>query len=224
MTKLDPSSNDDVAANQPDEKQDEKPEPARVTSRISRITSRSFTFKAASIGAGSALVVGLILGGAIGFLARPAIQTTSEYKALKSDLTEQLTEAGKQNDVLNTRLGVANDKAAAAEAKKAELDARDAALAKAEAQLKADQAVLDATIQQVQDSQFSDGVHLVGTNVAPGVYSISNGSSCYYAWMTGTGSDADIIDNNIVNGPATVTLRPGDVFETNRCGTWTKVG
>jgi hypothetical protein len=220
MTKLDPSSSDDVATNQPDETQDA----TRATSRMSRITSRTFTLKAAAIGAGSALVVGLIVGGTLGFVARPAVPTTSEYKALKSDLTGQLTEAGKQNDVLNTQLGVANDKASAAEAKKAELDARDTALAKAEAQLKADQAALDAKTKQVQDSQFSDGVHLVGTNVAPGVYSISNGSSCYYAWMTGTGSDADIIDNNIVNGPATVTLKPGDVFETNRCGTWTKVG
>jgi hypothetical protein len=77
---------------------------------------------------------------------------------------------------------------------------------------------------QITASQFTDGVHLVGTNVAPGTYSITESASCYYAWMSGTGSDANIVTNNIVSGPATVTLKAGDVFETSRCGTWNKTG
>jgi hypothetical protein len=208
----------------PDKPDSDDPAATTALSKKPPLTSQTFPFKAAAIGVGCALAVGLIIGGVVGFLARPAVATTSEYQALRSDMNDKLVEAGKQNDVLNTRLGVAVDKASAADAKRAELDTRDAALKKAEERLKADQAALDARTKQVQDSQFSDGVHLVGTNVAPGVYSISNGSNCYYAWKSGTGSDAGIIDNNIVSGPATVTLKAGDVFETNRCGTWTKVG
>ena len=197
---------------------------AGSTRSVDSRPARSFSLRTAAIAAGSALLLGLVIGGIVGFVARPSVQTTSEYKALKSDLNGKLDESRDQNEVLSTEVDVANDKATAADARKADLDARDVALKKAEEQLKADQATLDAKTKQVQDSQFGDGVHLVGTNVLPGVYSISNGSNCYYAWMSGTGSGAAIVDNNIVSGPATVTLQPGEVFETNRCGTWTKVG
>ena len=77
----------------------------------------------------------------------------------------------------------------------------------------------------VEASSFTAGVLMVGTDVAPGVYRTSGVSDCYYAWKRGTGSDADIIDNNIADGTATVTLKQGDVFESSsRCGTWTKIG
>lgn len=75
----------------------------------------------------------------------------------------------------------------------------------------------------MQANQFGDGVHLVGTNVTPGVYS-ATGVECYYVWKSGTGADAQIVDNNIVTGPVTVTLVAGQTFETDQCGTWTKVG
>lgn len=43
---------------------------------------------------------------------------------------------------------------------------------------------------------------------------------CYYAFKRGTGSDAALIDYNIVRGQATVTLQPGQVFETQSCSEW----
>lgn len=104
-----------------------------------------------------------------------------------------------------------------AEDLKAELEGKIAAA-------DATQKELDAAKQKVADSQLTDGVHVVGTDTEPGVYSTTDTTDCYYAWMTGTGSDAEIVDNNIVSGPATVTLKAGDVFETNRCGTWNKTG
>lgn len=70
---------------------------------------------------------------------------------------------------------------------------------------------------------MDDGVHLVGTNATRGAYS-ANGVERYYVWKTSTGADAQIVDNNIVTGPVTVTLVAGQTFETTSCGTWTKVG
>jgi hypothetical protein len=37
-------------------------------------------------------------------------------------------------------------------------------------------------------------------------------------------NDSDIVDNNqLGGGPWTVKLRPGQDFETDGCGTWTKI-
>lgn len=72
---------------------------------------------------------------------------------------------------------------------------------------------------------FSDGVHVVGAGgVAPGSYATISADRCYYAWLSSTGADADIIDNNLICGDVTVTLAKGDVFEAKRCGLWTPVG
>jgi len=73
---------------------------------------------------------------------------------------------------------------------------------------------------------FGNGLYVVGTVFPAGVYTTegAEGSSCYYAWLTSTGSDADIIDNNIIDGPVTVTLVEGEVFESSGCKTWIKIG
>jgi hypothetical protein len=105
----------------------------------------------------------------------------------------------------------------AAEKKQSSLDAKIAAANALKAQLEQEQ-------QTVVASQMTDGVHVVGTDTQPGTYSITSSTDCYYAWMSGTDANASIISNNIVSGPATVTLKAGDTFDTNRCGTWTKVG
>jgi hypothetical protein len=74
-----------------------------------------------------------------------------------------------------------------------------------------------------------DGVFEIGTDVKPGKYhtagpSGDNPVGCYYAY---TKADGTIVDNNIVNGPATITIlssRVGLSFESSACQTWTKVG
>jgi hypothetical protein len=178
---------------------------------------RSVSVRAAAIVAASLLVVGGVIGWVIGFAARPAVNTTAEFKAMQHSLDNQLSDTKSQ-------LGIAKNDLDAANQHITDIADREAALTAGEAKFKADQAALDAQTKQVQSTQFGDGIHLVGTSVTPGVYSINNGNNCYYAWMSGTGAGADIIDNNIVSGPAVVTLNAGDVFETSRCGTWTKTG
>lgn len=76
---------------------------------------------------------------------------------------------------------------------------------------------------------FGAGLYVVGTTPVPGTYSTtgpdgSNGAGCYYAWKSGTGSDADIVDNNIIQGSGVVTLAAGEVFETQGCADWVKTG
>jgi FKBP-type peptidyl-prolyl cis-trans isomerase len=171
-----------------------------------------------------ALVLGALVGAGVVAAATPAATATSEYQALEArldraveakdeDLAEQLAQ------IRDLRVEKGELEAAASDVKRQQLaaDARDAELATRESAVGAAEASKKA-------SQFSDGVHIVGTTVAAGVYSISSSDSCYYVWRTGTGSDSEIVDNNIVSGPATVTLRDGEVFETSRCGTWNKVG
>ncbi len=188
---------------------------ATATKQLRR--TPAITARTAAVLVGTALVVGGATGGVIGFVARPAVNTTAEYRAMKLSLDKQLGD-------VKSQLGIANNDLDASNQHITDIADRETALTAGEAKLKADQAALDAQTKQVQSTQFGDGVHLVGTTITPGVYSISSGSNCYYAWMSGTGSDADIIDNNIVSGPAVVTLKAGDIFETNRCGTWTKIG
>jgi hypothetical protein len=66
----------------------------------------------------------------------------------------------------------------------------------------------------------ADGVYEVGVDIEPGKYKTSGGSSCYWARLNANGSD--IIDNDLPGGQAVVTVKAGELFKTQRCGTWTK--
>jgi hypothetical protein len=171
-----------------------------------------------------ALVVGALAGAGIVAGITPSPTATSEYLALEGRLDRSMDAkdddiAEQRDQIRDLRVEKGKLEAAASDVKKQKLaaDTRDAELATRESAVGAAEAAKKA-------SQFSDGVHIVGTTVSSGTYSIASSDSCYYVWRTGTGSDSEIVDNNIVSGPATVTLRDGEVFETNRCGTWDKVG
>jgi hypothetical protein len=171
-----------------------------------------------------ALLIGVLAGAGLVAAVTPAPKATSEYLALEGRLDrsmeakdEDIAEQRDQIRDLRVEKGKLETAANDVEKQQAAADARDAELASRESAVGAAEAAKKA-------SQFSDGVHIVGTTVSAGVYSISSSNSCYYVWRTGTGSDSDIVENNIVSGPATVTLRDGEIFETNRCGTWNKVG
>ncbi|UFS58935.1 hypothetical protein [Subtercola endophyticus] len=99
----------------------------------------------------------------------------------------------------------------------ADVAARESAVTARETAVKAAETI-------VQAGQFGDGVHVVGTDVQPGVYHVNSATNCYYVFKDGTGAGANIIDNNIVSGPVTITLKQGDNLTTSRCGTWTKIG
>lgn len=70
-----------------------------------------------------------------------------------------------------------------------------------------------------------DGTYEVGVDVEPGKYKAPGSAQgslapCYWARLKADGED--IIDNDLGNGPKTATIKKGELFETARCGTWTK--
>jgi hypothetical protein len=72
-------------------------------------------------------------------------------------------------------------------------------------------------------TEFDDGIWLVGTQVAPGRYRNSGGGSCYWARLKSFGGEAaDIVTNGESTQPVTLDVQPTDVgIETRGCGRWT---
>lgn len=72
---------------------------------------------------------------------------------------------------------------------------------------------------------FGDGMYLVGTDIAPGMYKSSGQTGCYYARLSGFGGTIDdILANNNTDSSAILTISASDKgFQSTRCGTWTKV-
>lgn len=71
---------------------------------------------------------------------------------------------------------------------------------------------------------FSDGTHVVGTDVEPGTYrTVAYGRDCYWTRLSGFESGlADWISSGIGPGYHVVTIAPDDAgFESDRCGDWT---
>lgn len=73
--------------------------------------------------------------------------------------------------------------------------------------------------------KVSDGTHIVGKDMEPGTYQTpERAKDCYWARTEGNG---DIIENDMVGfapGGVTVTVYPGEGFESSRCDVWTKIG
>lgn len=116
----------------------------------------------------------------------------------------------------------AADKAAADKAAADKAAADQAAAEKAAA----DQAAAAAAAEAQKDTIPGSGIFEIGNDKNPGTYKTSGpaGRSCYYAVLSspnGSGVD-NIIDNNIVDGPAIVTLQAGQYFESNGCSDWTR--
>jgi hypothetical protein len=53
---------------------------------------------------------------------------------------------------------------------------------------------------------------------------IGAGSNCYWGIYKSGANGSDIIDNHIGGGNLRITLKAGQDFRTERCGTWTKTG
>jgi len=74
-------------------------------------------------------------------------------------------------------------------------------------------------------ADVEEGTWDVGVDIKPGKYKVTEAVSgdCYWKIST-TGKD-DIIANDIVTGgKPTVTLKKGQTFSTQDCGSWGKVG
>ncbi len=73
-----------------------------------------------------------------------------------------------------------------------------------------------------------DGQYLVGEDMKPGTYKTAGTDSsvpCYWARLKdASGELSGIIANDNITGPARVTLKKGEYFETKRCQPWKRVG
>jgi len=73
---------------------------------------------------------------------------------------------------------------------------------------------------------FTNGLFIVGTDIAAGTWTAPGGPSCYWKRLSGfSGEFKDIIANDLPSGTAVVTIAASDRgFAPNGCGTWTKIG
>lgn len=72
-------------------------------------------------------------------------------------------------------------------------------------------------------TSFGTGTHVVGEDIEPGTYKANPTGTCYWARLSSTADEGDIIANHLAEGPTTVTIKKGDAaFVSSRCGTWQK--
>ena len=73
-------------------------------------------------------------------------------------------------------------------------------------------------------TEFSNGTHRVGIDIAPGTYVAPGGSGCYWERQSvfgGSGSEAIIANEFARGGQVVVTIAASDKgFKTSGCGTW----
>lgn len=183
--------------------------------------------------AGGALVIGVGAGAGVAYMViEPRIATLEasvddaatqvhNLQDLNEDLIEESNGMAEREADLTRREGALSKNTRDAEA--AHDDAQQA-LADRESEIEEREQAVSATEERVAQESFAGGVHVVGRDIAAGQYRTDGGELCYYAWKSGTDGNASIIDNNISEGPATVTVNDGDVFESKGCGTWQKIG
>ncbi len=149
------------------------------------------------------------------------LRDTTEDAA--ADTEQELAERAEQLDDREQQIELDAD---ALDEREADLDRREKSLDKRESGLKKREQARRAEERRIAANTVpGDGVFVVGEDIKAGTYkttgpAASGIGACYYAFKRGTGSDADIIDNNLVQGPATVTVRVGQIFETRSCSKW----
>ncbi|MGP9529318.1 hypothetical protein [Glutamicibacter sp. AOP5-A2-18] len=180
----------------------------------------------------SVLVVGSLIGGVFWGMNILDPKKSDEYLALAetvSTVTEQRDKA--QADYADLDSGIseredaADEKDTALNERATELDEREEELSDAEAEVaEREKAVGKIEAEQLENSVES-GVWTVGTDIKAGTYRTKESvdSECYWAVLATGTNGSDIIDNGIPGGGRpTVSLKKGQDFETQRCGTWVK--
>jgi multidrug efflux pump subunit AcrA (membrane-fusion protein) len=115
-----------------------------------------------------------------------------------------------------------NEREAELDERELQLDERQADLDGRQSQLDQRQAELDQRQAAAEASQFGDGLFAVGADIQPGRYHTEGGGTCYWAKLRSSDT-FDIEDNNVGGGPQTIDINTA-FFESQDCGTWTKVG
>ena len=70
---------------------------------------------------------------------------------------------------------------------------------------------------------FADGTYEVGVDVAPGKYKTQAEGFCYWdRTKKNDGSLGDIVQQGVGDGAQVVTIKSGEFFKSQSCGTWTR--
>lgn len=77
------------------------------------------------------------------------------------------------------------------------------------------------TAAQVPETTFSDGTHLVGTDIVPGTYRAPGSARCYYARQSDLSGEFNaIISNGSGVGPIITIAESDAAFTSRNCGQW----
>jgi hypothetical protein len=178
----------------------------------------------------AAVVGGLVLLGG-GFAAGVAAGRSpihgyqQQIAQAHRNLTAEQLRLNTEKITLNTEQGKVTTAQAAAR------NAMSTALAQVKAQYKSKLASVQALQHQLQQEQGiivhntigADGVYVIGKDIASGTYHTTGGNQCYYATL-GSTDTSNILDNNIINGPATVDVSGAYALDISGGCTWVKVG
>lgn len=168
--------------------------------------------------------------------------SNASLKQSNDSLQQAKTTLQQKNDTMVGK--VAQYKATASSALKsarttatAEFKTRQAGLDARARQLHATKNSLDRRARAVSGMEHSwaantipgDGIFAVGSDIAPGLYKAdsSPSGSCYYARLSSLGGDGfdNIIDNNNVSGPLTISVASSDAaLELSGCADFHKIG
>lgn len=198
------------------------------TEKIDKTNKETFLSQIKKPAVIATLVGALLLGGIFGAASQSGTITDLESQVATAE--KQISNyQSKEDSVEKRELELKSDEAKL-NIRETELknqyDLKFAELEAEEKLLKEWEDEIRETIKSIEAKQFSNGIFVVGVDIKAGKYRTKAPSGCYYAWMSSTSSNARIINNQFSANPATftVTLKKGQIFESSRCGTWTKIG
>lgn len=187
-----------------------------------------------------AAAVGLAVGAAVaGGIAEgvtiPKWQSeTASLASARDDAEAQVAGLTDERDRLKSQLATTEDRAtkaeeaavqerAALDARSAELDARAAELEAAEKAVAEREVAVTKTEETIEASKIREGTWTVGRDIKPGTYVVESPvvGSCYWGiYRSGTNGDEILQNDFIMGGRPSVTLKEGQDFTTQGCGTW----
>lgn len=170
------------------------------------------------------LIIGMFAGGAIGAAPIKGLESQLAYE--KTRVASLAASEASIKETMESERDASATALAEAEAdyveKEEALTVQAEALETRESEAAALEKSLATEVEKREASKVSTGLHEVGVDIKPGKYKTSgpngnNSAGCYYAWKTSFGADADIIDNELTQGNATVVLKKGQYFEVGAC-------
>jgi hypothetical protein len=198
--------------------------PAQTYAALPPVKRQRRWVKPALFAAGTIVVLLAVLLIGVGIGAERASQASlvasqkAEITRLQAKVsTEQANLTSEQNKLTAAQQTAQNAVKAANAAAAAKYASREKAIQRMQHKLAHELGVV------AKSTISADGVYVIGRDIPSGTYHTSGGSQCYYALLNSTDTN-NISDNNIVSGPATVSLNGVVAFDISGGCTWHKIG